>query len=503
MKSSVAIGKYTLESLTTGMYSNPRDLYREYIQNSVDSIDQAINLGLIPKDKNKIVIKIDKDKRYICIEDNGSGISNEDAIKKLLDIGNSSKVYTNNRGFRGIGRLAGLSYCDKLTFTTSAIEESVKTVISFDCMILRKLLIPGDYKEYDLSQVLEEVTTIKTLSESSKKHYFKVELESVEDIDGILNIDEMKDYLCQVAPLPFNKQTFKWGDEINNKFSMRGINISEYNIFINYTDHEEQLFKLCSDKYLADKFKRSVDFINDIEIRDIYDNTGNLQAVVWYGKSNLYGTILDESKKGLRLRKGNILIGDRNTLDSIFKEDRFNGWLQGEIYVAAPEIIPNARRDNFEKNHQYIYMMNKLTDIGNDLSKTIRSASSTRNDKNNKMLNAAESLIQKADKLLEEGFNSKKEKEVLSQELDKFKEDIESIDVKDEINLGRKFDLFKQLGMLTNNVKGATNFKILNISQKLTIDQKKTLEKVFEVLSESCDKDQADSLIGDIMKKFK
>ena len=31
---TVQVGKYTLESLTTGMYSDPKIVYREYIQNS-------------------------------------------------------------------------------------------------------------------------------------------------------------------------------------------------------------------------------------------------------------------------------------------------------------------------------------------------------------------------------------------------------------------------------------------------------------------------------------
>lgn len=35
-------GKFLLEILTKGMYSNPMHVYREYIQNSTDSIDKAI-----------------------------------------------------------------------------------------------------------------------------------------------------------------------------------------------------------------------------------------------------------------------------------------------------------------------------------------------------------------------------------------------------------------------------------------------------------------------------
>ena len=42
MEHQLLIGKYTLESLTSGLYVSPLDLYREYIQNAADSIDEAI-----------------------------------------------------------------------------------------------------------------------------------------------------------------------------------------------------------------------------------------------------------------------------------------------------------------------------------------------------------------------------------------------------------------------------------------------------------------------------
>ena len=52
MKRELIIGKYTLESLTNGMYSSPLDMYREYIQNAVDSIDIAIEQGLISSESD-------------------------------------------------------------------------------------------------------------------------------------------------------------------------------------------------------------------------------------------------------------------------------------------------------------------------------------------------------------------------------------------------------------------------------------------------------------------
>ena len=44
---NVQVGKYTLESLTTGMYSDPKIVYREYIQNAVDSLETAVAQNLI------------------------------------------------------------------------------------------------------------------------------------------------------------------------------------------------------------------------------------------------------------------------------------------------------------------------------------------------------------------------------------------------------------------------------------------------------------------------
>ena len=63
MKRELIIGKYTLESLTNGMYASPLDMYREYIQNSVDSCDDAVETGIEIADKLAIDIVIDEYRR--------------------------------------------------------------------------------------------------------------------------------------------------------------------------------------------------------------------------------------------------------------------------------------------------------------------------------------------------------------------------------------------------------------------------------------------------------
>ena len=108
---SISIGKFTLESLTTGMYNEPETCFREYIQNAVDSLDQAVEQGIISEKDSRIEIIVNDEQCVISIKDNGTGIKSSLARRVLLDIGNSTKLHTVNRGFRGIGRLGGLSYC--------------------------------------------------------------------------------------------------------------------------------------------------------------------------------------------------------------------------------------------------------------------------------------------------------------------------------------------------------------------------------------------------------
>lgn len=67
-------------------------------------------------------------------------------------------------------------------------------------------------------------------------------------------------------------------------------------------------------------------------------------AILWYAKTDYSGTILDDLTKGIRIRQGNILIGDKSTSNQFFREDRFNGWLIGELYIIDPNFVPNARR---------------------------------------------------------------------------------------------------------------------------------------------------------------
>ena len=68
------VGKNILDNLTTGMYSDSKVIYREYIQNACDQIDKAISDGILSADEGLVDIYIDEQKRYISIKDNATGV---------------------------------------------------------------------------------------------------------------------------------------------------------------------------------------------------------------------------------------------------------------------------------------------------------------------------------------------------------------------------------------------------------------------------------------------
>ena len=65
------IGAFVLETLTTGMYTNPMDTIREFVQNAADSIRKAQENDLLAKGEGRIEIKIDPGARTLVVRDNG------------------------------------------------------------------------------------------------------------------------------------------------------------------------------------------------------------------------------------------------------------------------------------------------------------------------------------------------------------------------------------------------------------------------------------------------
>ena len=108
-----AIGAEILSIITESLYDNPIVIFREYVQNSVDSIAKSKHLN-----KNKLAVKIyyDKSKEEMCFLDNGTGVEVNKFEGAMRSIAYSQKDRIREIGYKGIGRLSGLPYCEELIF---------------------------------------------------------------------------------------------------------------------------------------------------------------------------------------------------------------------------------------------------------------------------------------------------------------------------------------------------------------------------------------------------
>jgi hypothetical protein len=495
----IIIGKHTLESLTSGMYSDSYVVYREYIQNSVDSIDEAIQSGILKSGDDRITVQLIPSENQIIITDNGLGIQTAEAEKTLISIGNSKKTSESSRGFRGIGRLAALSYCHRLTFLTSFKGESVATRIEIDASKLSEVLADNSQSDLTVIDVLKSVYTLSTSAEKESAHYFTVKMDGIDVNSRLLSFSDVEDYLSQNAPVPY-RPDFVWGKEIVKRLRREGLEIDVYNICLEYGTKTTTLYKPYRDEFIVDKGKNISDTVQDITVLRIPSDGNNLSAVGWLAKTNYMGSIYEKSIKGLRLRKGNILIGDHQTLNVVFKDARFNGWAIGEIFAIDKLLVPNARRDNFEKNPAYFALFEQLTTLAAGITKDIRAASLKRN---NELSNAIEKLnasAQKAAEAIDEGVSGT-QKGLITKELNEAKNAVSNSNIKGASEQYCQDIAFAELDMLIGKLKGITKYKALNTIDGLTNTEKKILERVIQVV-DSLNLECSDQVIEAILNDF-
>jgi len=406
-KDKLTFGKYILESLSVGMYSHPLMSLREYVQNSADAIDclPDVQHGAL------IEIVVDGRNRSLTIHDNGIGISSNKAKSTLLNIGCSEKDPTLNRGFRGIGRLGGLGYCDELKFVTKSRGEGIISVCTWDCKKLRQF-IADPCTSADTETLIIAVSMFKQqkYSGSLDNHFFKVEMNMIHGgRNDLLNVPAIRSYLSQVAPVPFYPN-FKFGQLIDKALVTRIKSYRTYNIFVN----GQQIYKPYGD--VVSLSKGCSEAVKKIDFVELRGESGML-GFGWIGELSLQGIVsASTDMDGLRLRSGNILIGNKETLSGFFRERRFNNYLVGEIHVCVDELIPNSRRDDFEDSAVKDEFNNAfIREIGIPFSRKIRYLSNERSKEKN--CTNADILFKNASRVVDQGYLSELQKEEIIKNL--------------------------------------------------------------------------------------
>lgn len=354
--------------VTSGMYTTPLTVYREYIQNAADSIATSGNL-----DNGKVEITVDPGQLYLTIRDNGPGLSYIQAKRDLIPIAKSRKHYQSHRGFRGIGRLAGLAFGSKVTFLTRCENSSLVTCVAWDGDTLRN----GINNKLSIEETISRCVTVERLEDNDyPSHFFEVRVSGIPRYAAasILNKNIVREYIGEVCPVEFGVD-FPYKSHI--KQILQPLTPLELSI---YLDGE--------DSPIIRPHKRKIDFSRDrsdkfAEFEEIkipaLDGQGDA-AVGWIAHSSYFGALPKKPDiRCIRVRTGNIQIGDETIFDHLFSENRFNRWCVAEIHILDFRLIPNGRRDYFEPGPHLRNLENQFRVVCRTLEQRCRDASKKRN----------------------------------------------------------------------------------------------------------------------------
>lgn len=359
-------GGFILETLTIGMYGEARNAIREYIQNGFDSIQRARDLKLLAKDLGKITITMATDKKSLVIRDDGAGLPAVSAVKTLTRIGASSKKHTKNAGFRGIGRLAGIVFCDKLTFVTKAKGERKQTMVVFDAKAMRAAMSPDKGSAASAEDVMRKhVHPFQSATTKVAEHFFEVRIEGLRDAPvECTSVQKMRDYVSQVAPVPYPPD-FPFRSKLASAEKASGIPIEEVAITVVADGKAHAVHKQYGAKYAFDGGEIG------LTACDVQTSPTN-RWWAWIGKKAESGAYTNDRVRGLRVRVRNIQIDGVELFRDIFRDNaksqiRFQDYFLGEIFVKPTALVPNARRDGFEEDASWRSVRKELGAVAKTL----------------------------------------------------------------------------------------------------------------------------------------
>jgi len=498
---NITIGKDVLELLSSSMYKEPLTIYREYIQNAADAIDEARSAGVLGLEhETRIEINLDPDGRKIRIRDNGIGINSKDFASRMTAFGASKKRGSEARGFRGVGRLAGLGVCQELVFRSRAKNEILVNELSWNGRIIKKLL--GDVSfTGDLNDLVTQAVSIHQYeSDSYPEHFFEVELVKPLRLrnDALLNEISVRDYISQVAPVPFDSEYY-FSHEIYDWLRSK-TKLGEFNIFIN--SDETPIYKPFRDEVYYNENRSG--HAEDIHCFEIESIDGTVAAVGWIQHHDYQGAIPRQSGvRGLRARVGNIQVGGHDIFCDVFPESRFNSWTIGEVHILDRRIIPNGRRDAFELNSHLANIINHLSPIGHEIAKRCRLESAIRNK-----LKTFEHLKVKVSEkvsVINQGVISQPRMEALKKDIENSLSEMHKISQSELLPKEMQNELHVQVIEQKENLPGLFDNSDKKISpfEKLSLEQKEVYITVIDLIYD-CSVNQvvAKKLVDNILARI-
>ena len=287
------------------MYVDPLTIYREYIQNAADAIDEARRHGSFSALMRWVTLTYTSTllEGAIRIRDNGASIPRGQFIQRLLAIGMSNK--------RGKGFVAFAASVDcrawLLPGTRIPGPNDAREPVTRNYLEREEAKRPSKLRmaSHDLQSAITEIATVNRSSGGTwPARFFEVELRKVLRIknDILLNADAVHEYLSQVGPVQF-RQAFDYSNSIKEFLNRHGTGeVIELVINGNITVQRPHETDFASSPKLDDRFSGIKCLRNS--------GLDGLDTIGWVLHHRYLGALPRElNVSGLRVRAGNIQVG--------------------------------------------------------------------------------------------------------------------------------------------------------------------------------------------------
>ena len=203
--------------------------------------------------------------------------------------------------------------------------------------------------------------------------FFRVTMSNVHRFhrDELMTPKTISVFLGKVAPVEFNDKQFEYATKVRRHVSdVPGYRT--YNIFLN---GEKITRPYAKNVPLQGK---NIDEIRGVETFDIKNSEGREIGSGWFAITKYLAALPPQvAMRGLRVRQGNIEVGDEYFLAGLFSERRFAAWHIGEVHLDY-SIRANARRDGFEQSPEYEKFLEQMHCLCRHLSSLCRNSSKLR-----------------------------------------------------------------------------------------------------------------------------
>lgn len=427
IKIDPVIGPRLLETITSALYEDTIIIFREYVQNSVDAYNMAIDMDQSDEfDGFFVDIRLDRKNSSIEILDNGYGIPEKEFLTKMTTIGSSEKgKFKDQIGFRGIGRLSAMPLCKCLTFINKPKGLNELQYFTWDGDKFHELLNQGE--EPDFRATIEKIANIsneKYLGDVDD-HFFKVEIQGYkEEISELLKGDDFKDRLCVMLPLQYSTE-FTNQEKIKAKYkNFMGQSLDKFSFTVKLDG--EELYKPYTDKDILESGIVFWELKYPSKKRGI---PGEKIGILWFSFNKLITARKKDEPYGILVRSKNMLMGTQYSLSNAIIRSKSDyvttpreltqtlDGVTGEMLIHTTRLNDNARRDWFRIDEESIPLRHIIVDFMRRLHAYRYAASGFFRDKTNK-----EKLIKAYTDLT--NFDSEKFSEKLVSDINKIKEEI-------------------------------------------------------------------------------